>query len=79
MAEEKTNVVTETLRYSNDFTLDESYLITTGSEGTGVQVMGGSFTVDGAAFEGNKTALYIHQLADDCTITNAEFSAEIME
>ena len=78
MADEKTQIITEEMTLYDDFHLDETYLISTGLESTGVIVASGSLTVDGTAFAENKLAIYLNPISDACTITNAEFSSNIL-
>ena len=44
MADEKTQIITEEMTLYDDFHLDETYLISTGLESTGVIVASGSLT-----------------------------------
>ena len=78
MADEKTQIITEKMTLHDDFYLDETYLISTGLENTGVSVVRGSLTVDGTHFTENKLAIYLSPTSDACTITNAEFSSNIL-
>ena len=63
---------------SEDYYLDETYLISTGLENTGVTVVRGSLTVDGTVFTENQLAIYLTPTSDACTIKNADFSSNVL-